>query len=304
MTVDVNGDIWASGNFRVNQYDGGTFAELAQISVPGIGLCLAADSAGYIYYGGYGGSPSAISTIVKIDVSTKQPVATMTVALGIRVIVYDGTYLWVTGDTSGVNPALLKINPATMTVIASGIAGINGGSALAMNGNGTKLWFADPLESNLYSVNLSTLQVDFTVFLSGPPYSLLTIPGNRLFVGSQSSVLMLDAISGGSLAPPATIFLLTVGDLAFDGVNVWACNFDGNGVTRIDPSTNTVTGGVVTADGGYRPRSLAVGCRLWVGHETLLLAPGNIALVNVFTNSVDCAPCESSIDWSFGMLEF
>jgi YVTN family beta-propeller protein len=144
-----------------------------------------------------------------------------------------------------------RINPATNSVVATGVAG-SSPSAVAVGAGSA--WVANAGDSTLSRVNPRTTGVVRTITVGRRPSSV-AVGADAVWIANEAddTVTRIDAASNSATT-------IGVGDgptgIAFGAGAVWVVNGNDGTVSRIDPETNEV---VKTIEIGNRPSGIAIG---------------------------------------------
>ncbi len=189
-------------------------------------------------------------------------------------IAFDGTWLWVADNPSGV---VVKIDLATNVVVATVAVGYN---PFALTFGGGYLWVANFSSNSVSKIDVTTNAVVATIGVGSAP-NALTISGGSLWVANYygNSVSKID-MATNSVAATVTVGVNPTG-LAVVGSFLWAANFSSNSVSKINMASNTV---VAEVSVGSQPRGLAAATAtfLWVANS----GNNTVSKVDVGANTV------------------
>jgi hypothetical protein len=315
--------VYVSTGDRIWKYDANTAALLGVVnSLPGeIFDTIETDGNGFVYGASFNGTLG--SKVWRIDPNTMTIVGSLTfpftpVPRFVSKLVYGGGDVMWAIVQSGTGPHVVKFSASALVVQAQITFPPPHNSthvrqAGAMTGTGLTQFLTvagfDPFGTapgELWKVNPNNNSVLGPFPTLNSCYAMSNGTGG-LFVGGSEPVtssLGIQRHDTDTLAPigPSNGSINSIPlDLLHDpNGRLWCCT--NTGVAYIDPLTNFTLGSVASLE--PFPVRLALGCRLWVGSNGPTGQPA-VTLVNLSTLAVDCGPCvQSTIDWSFGMLEF
>ncbi len=215
-------------------------------------------------------------TVSRIDPTTGATVATVVVGDMPTDLATDGTSVWVTNYNSG---NVSRINIATNSVVAT-IA--TGGRPHGAVWNGTDVWVSNNRDDQVHRISTVTNTIIDEINRGNNPYDIEYEFG---------AVWMVRNEGGGRVAriDPATGSVthnVSVGsdptNLVSDGTSLWVVNSTSSSLSRINPSTRTVTA-TVALPAGSLPYDVVFGDgRLWVS----LRATDQVVMVDPATLTV------------------
>jgi YVTN family beta-propeller protein len=150
-------------------------------------------------------------------------------------IAFDGTNLWV-ADYG--NNTVSEVRPSDGAVLHT-VFGFN--QPLSVAFDGTKVWVTNRASNTVSRINpAGTPAIDAVVTVGTEPYAI-AFDGTHLWVANRSSNTMseVDPVSAATVGSPVTVGTQPDG-VAFDGQNLWVAN-QGGTLSKIDPNKATVT---------------------------------------------------------------
>jgi len=259
------GSLWTAlvHGSAIERIDPATGDVVATIKVDRLGLgVVATDQAVWATTGDVG----ANSTLLRIDPASNQVVSTLAVGQG-DALALDGGALWVgslqQGNVMRVDPQSNKVVATVPVFDASKIPGgadVGTGPSIAA-GNG-QVWVADPVGKAVVLIDPKTNTVADRVSV-GITADALSMLGSSLWVASfaDNKVVRVDLNAKKVVASFDTQY--PTGLLATENA-VWIASIEPDGVTRVDPATNSVVG-TIAINANSAPQNLvAAQGAIWV----------------------------------------
>ena len=198
----------------------------------------------------------------------------------------DANGVWVTEFNTG---TLFRIDPATSKVVATMKVGLAPKGVLA---RASAVWVADVHDGKVFRIDPATNKIVATITVgptgtSGPNWLASGLGSIWVDIPNNYTVVRIDATTN---AIQATIPIPTVatpcGGFAVTSTAVWNFTCDGSqGMTRIDPATNTVVTAGKLDEEGYNPS--VIDDVPWVSIYTGDGNPGRLGRISSATNAVD-----------------
>jgi hypothetical protein len=174
-----------------------------------------------------------------------------------QAIAFDGTFIWAARSGGPANGQLKKIDPATMTVIATAVVGSNPANIVF---DGTHLWVTNEGENSVTKVRASDAVVEGTYPVGSNVWDV-AFDGASVWVSADAGLVKLRQADGAILR---TINFAPGSQrgLAFDGQHLWLSGA-GQGLVKVLALDGTVVGDFAVSGG----RTVAFdGVNVWVGN--------------------------------------
>jgi hypothetical protein len=209
-------------------------------------------------------------------------------------IIFANGYLWVTTNSAGVK----KIDPATGSVIATGLSDVTQLKAVVWDG--TNIWVASQTTNRIYKINPTDASTVASLIVNGIPYGMCFAPtatNTDLWVCVKDN----DALLRIFRTTPSIAQTVNVGDdpfgVCFDGSSLWVTVKADNRVKSVIEASGTVDEDIDQGAGNFPESIIFDGQNIWF----TITSGGGDALrkIDLAGNSLGSNPIAS-----FGQLSF
>jgi hypothetical protein len=139
-------------------------------------------------------------------------------------LAWDGEYLYafVMGGATSYANKIIKVNPATGSIVASSAAEPTSDPVKNVVIDDLNLYFLHGIAANTFALLRSDLSPVGSGVIANYNIGVATFASGKVFVGGTAGIALVEASTSAILASLDTATIGDVYDIVFDGINVWA----------------------------------------------------------------------------------